>query len=191
MNTTTQASAKTPQAKTSQTKNAQGDNTEPFNLSAPTATSNPYVPDQFATVHPDQSAPVVPSNPAEKRTDVLYISTHVFFGGMSIAANRIHMGLRSIGINSKMLVMRKDARPVGKDAEIHAIELREGEAWTPYYDVHLTRPYKNALKYRISAATKGVDINSRIEAFDPKIVQLHWICHNYIKKDRGSGQDKA
>lgn len=115
-------------------------------------------------------------------TDVLYVSTYAHHGGQSIAANRIHTGLRSIGINSKMLVMGAGNGSDNGRNGIHAVELGEDELWRPKYDQVLLEKYPSASKvYKFTAATQGIDIARRIEQFDPRIVQFHWINDNYIK----------
>lgn len=117
-----------------------------------------------------------------KRTDVLYLSTYAHSGGQSIAANRIHSGLRSIGINSKMLVMDAGCGRDNGTNGIRTVKLGEGEAWHPKHDEVLLEKYPSASKvYKFTAAARGIDIAGRIERFDPKIVQMHWINDNYIK----------
>lgn len=102
------------------------------------------------------------------KTDVLYLSTYSDGGGMSIAANRIHLGLRSIGINSKMLSMRADPDNDNREDQIYVFGVPEGENC----DQNDTT--------KLDTWPRCIDINDYIEAFDPQIVQLHWVNDNFI-----------
>lgn len=110
----------------------------------------------------------------DKRTDVLYLSTYAHSGGMSIAANRIHLGLRSIGINSKMLSMRANPSNDNRSDNIFVVRQPEGEKWDPNYNMF---PANNI---KFDSSTKGIDIGKYIDAFDPQIVQIHWVSDNFV-----------
>lgn len=118
---------------------------------------------------------------SDKRTDVLYLSTYAHYGGMSIAANRIHLGLRSIGINSKMLSMKANPSSDNKKDSIFIVRLPDGEKWSPNYNMY---PANNI---KFDSSTKGIDIRRYINFFDPQIVQAHWVSDNFVSTE-GIGQ---
>ncbi len=120
----------------------------------------------------------------DKRTDVLYLSTYAHSGGQSIAANRIHSGLRAIGINSKMLALHSDGGSKEKHDEIHVAKPGKEEFWGPWNDEIFLKDYPNiSQSHKISPAVAGVDICKYIEEFNPRIVQMHWINDGFVKME--------
>lgn len=109
-----------------------------------------------------------------KKTDVLYLSTYSNSGGMSIAANRIHLGLRSIGINSRMLTMQANTNNDNNRDNIFVAKMPDGEKW----DRNLNMYPANNVKF--DSSTHGIDLRKYIEAFDPQIVQIHWVSDNFV-----------
>lgn len=122
--------------------------------------------------------PSSPTQGHDEKIDVLYMSTYGNNrGGMSIAATRIHRGLRSIGINSKMLVMGG----VGGNG-IYAARPLPGEIYGRTHDDVPLKDYPNIPPfYKISPAIAGIDVSRQIKMLNPRIVQMHWICDGFVK----------
>lgn len=119
------------------------------------------------------------------KTDVLYLSTYAHNGGMSIAANRIHRGLRSIGINSKMLSMRVNCAEYNKSDNIFLVRSPRGHKWNPHYNMF------SANNMKFDSAISGIDIRQYIDMFDPQIVQIHWVSDNFVSvEDIGKITDR-
>ncbi len=120
-----------------------------------------------------------------EKTDVLYLSTYAHSGGMSIAANRIHLGLRSIGINSKMLSMRANRSDNNIRDKIFVVKSPNNFKWNPHYNMF---PANNM---KFDSAISGIDICKYIEMFDPQIVQIHWVSDNFVSiEDIGKITDR-
>lgn len=134
------------------------------------------------------------TTPIDERTDVLYLSYAVENGGAFRAARRIHLGLRGIGLNSKMLVLHSHL-----NEEVNLIEniyraIPEAQEKTEYNND--LAPLKNYSAYSIDSHSftpgiAGTNIDKYIDRFEPKIIQLHWINGGFIKiEDLGSLKNK-
>ncbi|GAB6121420.1 hypothetical protein JCM30204_25690 [Dysgonomonas termitidis] len=123
-------------------------------------------------------------NTRSNTIDVLYLSSIVGHGGAFRAAHRIHSGLRSIGVGSKMLVLKSDfGERENLSDDIYIAQPRLSEKVGYQNDLE---PLKKYPKYNLSShtfapAVAGTDINEYIDIFNPKIVQIHWINAGYIK----------
>jgi glycosyltransferase involved in cell wall biosynthesis len=119
-----------------------------------------------------------------RATDVLYLSTTVGYGGgASIAAHRIHLGLRNIGINSKMLVLGSTLHEKGNLADNIHIAIPERNEITGY--LNDLAPLRNYPLFAINSntfapAVAGTNINRYIELFNPDIVQIHGINAGFV-----------
>ena len=112
-------------------------------------------------------------------TDILYVSTSVgSVGGAFNAGYRIHLGLREIGLNSKMLVLNSGLSiDENQSNEIYISSREKNELCGYDSDMQPLYAYPNysISTHGFSPAVVGVDLNRDIEKFDPKIVILHGI----------------
>ncbi len=116
--------------------------------------------------------------------DVLYLSSIVGQGGAFRAAHRIHLGLRTIGIDSKMLVLNSNLGEKGNLLDnIHVAVPSPQEKVGYRNDLEPLRRYPayQMSSHTFAPAIAGTDVNSYIDIFNPKIVQIHWINAGYIK----------
>lgn len=116
--------------------------------------------------------------------DVLYLSSIVGQGGAFRAAHRIHLGLRTIGIDSKMLVLNSNLGEKGNLLDnIHVAVPSPQEKVGYRNDLEPLRQYPayQMSSHTFAPAIAGTDVNSYIDIFDPKIVQIHWINAGYLK----------
>jgi glycosyltransferase involved in cell wall biosynthesis len=103
-------------------------------------------------------------------------------GGAAIATYRLHLGLRSIGINSHLLVQDKKSddytvmAPVTKWQKSFAF-LR------PYIDGIVTKFYRNRERVLFSAAWLPENLASKINKLNPDIVHLFWVNGGFLKID--------
>jgi glycosyltransferase involved in cell wall biosynthesis len=103
-------------------------------------------------------------------------------GGAAIATYRLHVGLRSIGVNSNLLVQDKKSddytviAPVKKWQKIFAF-LR------PYIDGIATKFYRNRERILFSAAWLPESLTSKINKINPDIVHLFWVNGGFLKID--------
>jgi glycosyltransferase involved in cell wall biosynthesis len=92
-------------------------------------------------------------------------------GGSATATKRIHRALRSIGVDSQMLVQEKST----SDGTIAGPSGKLETAWS------LARPHVDMLPLRFYGRTNGFAVNwlpermnERIEEIDPDLVHLNW-----------------
>lgn len=119
----------------------------------------------------------------QESTEVLYLSSFAAHHGASIAAYRIHTGLRKLGVNSKMLVLESAFTPkTNLSEEIH-IALPEGNELYGYqHEMKPTKAYPKDTTSLNSFAPSaaGVHIDKYIKDFNPEIIQLHFINAGFI-----------
>lgn len=116
--------------------------------------------------------------------DVLYLSSIVGQGGAFRAAHRIHLGLRAIGIDSKMLVLNSNLGDKGNLLDNIHVAIPSPQEKVGYHnDLEPLKQYPayNMASHTFAPAMAGTDVNRYIEIFNPKIVQIHWINAGYIK----------
>lgn len=132
----------------------------------------------------------------ENLTDILYVSTSVgCVGGAFNAGYRIHLGLREIGLNSKMLVLNSGMSPnENRLNEIHIASREKDEICGYNLDMRplLTYPQYSISSHGFSPAVVGIDINKSIEEFNPQMVILHGINGGFATiEDIGKIQRKV
>lgn len=104
----------------------------------------------------------------------LLINTFDNQGGAAIATYRLHIGLRSIGVNSKLLVQNKKTDdkyvigPITNQQKVFAI-LR------PYLDRFLANRYHNKEKVLFSSAWLPERLASTVEKINPDLIHLFWV----------------
>ena len=119
------------------------------------------------------------------KTDILYVSTKANgVGGAYNAAQRIHLGLRSIGFNSKMLVLQSNmSSEENRQNEIYLAAREPGVPCGHESDMQALRAYPryHPYSYGFSPDVVGVDIVKNIESFAPRLVILHGINGGFAK----------
>lgn len=116
--------------------------------------------------------------------DVLYLSSIIGQGGAFKAAHRIHLGLRTIGIDSKMLVLSSNLGEKGNLLDNIYVAVPSPQEKVGYRnDLEPLRRYPayQMSSHTFAPAMAGTDVNSYIDIFNPKVVQIHWINAGYIK----------
>jgi len=109
---------------------------------------------------------------------ILIINTHDISGGAARAAYRLHQALLESGVESRMLVQSKksaDETVIGR--KNITIGQKAVGMVRPQLDGLPKRIYKHKTKTLFSLAWVPLGgVISGIEAFDPDVVHLHWIC---------------
>jgi glycosyltransferase involved in cell wall biosynthesis len=118
---------------------------------------------------------------------VLHISATDFEGGAGRAANRIHAGLRSIGVESAMFVRKRftnDPTVFGPKSrrDKFAVQLR-----TAVNELPVKLHNVNTLW---SLAWVPHRIDNIVNAYRPEIVHFHWICDGFVPAWVASSLDK-
>jgi glycosyltransferase involved in cell wall biosynthesis len=112
--------------------------------------------------------------------NLLILNTFDNQGGAAIATYRLHRGLRSMGINSHLLVQGKKTDdhsvigPLTKWQKILAL-LR------PYMDEVVTRLYRKRQKLNFSPAWFPERLASRVAKLNPDIVHLFWVSSGFLR----------
>ncbi len=112
--------------------------------------------------------------------NVLHISYSDLSGGAARATYRLHTGLRTRGVVSKMLVLDK----VSDDPDVIAPTSKLGKGWSKisrYVEALPVKLLKTENHSLISPAWIGSNILKRPTAFEPDIIQLHWIGHELLR----------
>ena len=121
---------------------------------------------------------------------ILHLNASDMGGGAARAAYRLHKALKSEGIDSSMLVQKK----IGDDYDVFGpdTKISKGIALLrPSIDSLPLRFYKKRRKTLFSPSWLGFNgIVNKIEAIDPDIVHLHWICGGMIRIEDLSKIDK-
>ena len=112
--------------------------------------------------------------------NVLILNTFDNQGGAAIATYRLHRGLRSLGINSHLLVQFKKTDdytvigPVTKWQKVLAI-------FRPYLDGVATYFYSKHQKVLFSSAWFPEKLTSKVVKLKPDIVHLFWVNGGFIR----------
>jgi len=113
---------------------------------------------------------------------VLIVNTHDISGGAARAAYRLHQALLDSGVESQMLVQSKRSDddmvlgPLNKTKTQKAIGIIR-----PTLDALPLKLYKNKTSTLFSPAWFPMGgVVDAIEAIDPDIVHLHWVCGGMI-----------
>jgi len=110
---------------------------------------------------------------------VLHVSTEAGLAGAGIAAYRLHKGLRSLGVESSMLVNKQSQReeniysPTNKYDKILALAVPRLER-IPQYFSKLPRGL-------LSPSWIPDNLPRRISKHTPDIVNLHWVNHGFMR----------
>lgn len=113
---------------------------------------------------------------------ITIVNTYSNGGGAAIATYRLHRGLRSIGVNSRLLVMYKgndDPSVVGPDPQgrwsrvISYLYARRDE--------RITRIIQTKGNRYFSPARCPDKLASKVNALDPDVVHLSWVNSGFMK----------
>jgi len=112
---------------------------------------------------------------------ILNINALDIIGGAARAAYRLHQTLLQEGIESRMLVQHKmsdDYTVLGPESRSQRISARI----RPFLDLIPVRPYKERNQTLFSPAWVHYSgIAEKVNALDPDIVHLHWICNGMMR----------
>ncbi|WP_043114930.1 glycosyltransferase [Solimonas soli] len=105
---------------------------------------------------------------------VLHVSHFDVQGGAARAAHRLHAGLRKIGIDSQMLVVRKRSQDEHVHAPLHGIRKLPSRAYG-WVEDRLSALQKdgNRIRHSLNLAPSGLGFWAN--RAKPDIVNLHWI----------------
>jgi glycosyltransferase involved in cell wall biosynthesis len=109
---------------------------------------------------------------------VVQISTFDTYGGAARAAYRHHKALLAAGINSRMLVQRKQSDDVTVDKPKSLLDKLRSRVWE--LDLLPLSAYPRRKSTPWSLAWLKSDILGRIEDEAPDLVHLHWIGRGYV-----------
>lgn len=114
---------------------------------------------------------------------VLIVNTHVISGGAARAAYRLHQALLDSGVDSQMLVQSKISDDDTVIGRINKTNPQKAMGLLrPKLDALPLKLYKNKTSTLFSPAWLPFDgVVDAIEAVDPDIVHLHWICDGMIR----------
>jgi len=112
--------------------------------------------------------------------NLLILNTFERQGGAAIATQRLHRGLRSIGLNSRMLVQGKtsdDSSVLGPRTRWQGILafLR------PYLDGTVNRFYPERNKVLFSSAWVPENLRSRMEGLEFDLLHLFWVTGGFLR----------
>jgi len=114
---------------------------------------------------------------------ILIVNTFDIAGGAARAAYRLHRALLDSGVDSQMLVQSKMS---DDDTVIGGVNKTKAQKaigiLRPTLDAMPLKLYKNKMKTLFSPAWLPFgEIVNAIEAIDPDVVHLHWICGGMIR----------
>ncbi|MDB5405522.1 MAG: hypothetical protein JWL84_434 [Rhodospirillales bacterium] len=114
---------------------------------------------------------------------VLHLSTTDITGGASRAAYRLHVGLRRLGVSSRMLVRQKTSDDPDVLLASTTPETTWHRAWrkaAPYLDDVPRRLLRTDNPTPISPAWLPTPTAADVNRIAPSIVNLHWICGGFV-----------
>jgi len=101
-------------------------------------------------------------------------------GGAAIATYRLHCGLRSIGVNSQLIVQNKQSKDLSVTGPSTTVQ--QALAFLrPYLDSIAVRPYINRHRVPFSAACLPDNLSSKVARLNPDIVHLSWVSGGFLK----------
>lgn len=112
--------------------------------------------------------------------NLLILNTFDGQGGAAIATYRLHSGLRSIGVNSHMLVQGKktdDRSVIGPSSKWQKVQA----ILRLHLDGLMATLYRKREKVLFSSAWIPENLFSKVENFHPAIVHLFWVNGGFLK----------
>ena len=114
---------------------------------------------------------------------VVIVSTYQHTGGAAIAAHRLHLALRQIGVDSRMVVQYPHWDYY--DEKVYPPVTFSDRLWKKLrlkFSPLIYRPYKKNLKTPFDAAwVHSRDVVRRINDLNPDIVHLQWVNAGFLK----------
>jgi len=110
---------------------------------------------------------------------VLHLSTSAHTGGAGIAAHRLHTGLRSLGVDSRMLVAKQNQHEAFICAPDNSID-RLAARVSPLID-RLPGRFSSLPMDRISSSWVPDRLQRRINTLGPDILNLHWVNDGFMR----------
>ena len=110
----------------------------------------------------------------------LLLNTFDIYGGAARAAYRLHRGLITAGVASRMLVQRKSS----DDETVLGPESKTEKALNmlrPHLDSLPVQLYRRRRRTLISTALCAGNAAARLDELAPDIVHLHWICSGFFR----------
>jgi len=110
---------------------------------------------------------------------ILHVNTFDLEGGAGRAAWRIHQGLQNLGVASQMLVQTRTSG----DASVYERDTRLARTlaiFRPYLDMLPLLFYRYRQQTHWSVEWFPAKISRQIQALNPDIIHLHWICRGFI-----------
>jgi len=111
----------------------------------------------------------------------MHINTSDRLGGAARAANRLHKGLRNLGISSTLLVQSKTSD--NDDILLSGSRLSRGlglNGLRPHLDNLPVEFYRKRRKTDWDTGWLPGDTIKQIKKHNPDIVHLHWICSGFV-----------
>jgi glycosyltransferase involved in cell wall biosynthesis len=103
-------------------------------------------------------------------------------GGAAIATYRIHRGLRSIGVESRLMVLHKGTNDPSVILPDSRTKLQKLNAYFPSrMDARITRFLQAGGKGYFSPARRPDQLANKIEALNPDVVHLFWVNTGFMK----------
>ena len=110
---------------------------------------------------------------------ILHLNTFDIEGGAARAAWRLHQGLLALGEESRMLVQTKTGGDPSVD-ERDSRFARELGLFRPAAEILPLLVYQGRPPTHWAIGWLPTTINRQIEALNPDIVHLHWICRGFM-----------
>ena len=111
---------------------------------------------------------------------VLLLNTYDLSGGAARAVYRLHRGLKTIGLDSRLVVQQKS----GDRPDVSGPGSFLKEFMTPLRllgDSLFVRHYKNAQLENFAPALIPENLPSRLVHFNAEILHLHWVADAYLR----------
>lgn len=111
---------------------------------------------------------------------VLIINSWEKTGGAAIAANRLHKALLKAGVESVMLVMKKDSDDNTVVSPFSFLEIEYNKLLPTISVLPLLKYNKTRKKTLFSPHFMAKDLSKIINEIDPDIVHIHWINAGFM-----------
>ena len=112
---------------------------------------------------------------------IMHLNTSDRLGGAARAANRLHQGLKNLGISSILLVQSKTSD--NDDILLSGSRLSKGlglKGLRPHLDNLPVELYRKRRKTDWDTGWLPGDTIKQIKKHNPDIIHLHWICSGFV-----------
>lgn len=114
--------------------------------------------------------------------NLIMLNTFDAQGGAAIATYRLHRGLRSIGVNSRLLVQGKktdDPTVIGPITKWEKAVV----FFRSYFEIWVKNIYRVSESVIFSPAFLSDDMAAKVTTFNPDIVHLFWVNGGYVRPE--------